>query len=918
MSIFSFHWITGLLLLLGWLTPAVSQGQTVTFSGMTMGEWMDPMGGPNLVTEIDNHGMEMAMFMHGETRLDLGNGEYLEAGVMNMIYFMGSMFSEVTPGATNYFKLGNLTMLNGTTFYDSEAENVTLRLFLSFEEEMEPVSVDIPLTLITTDNSSDRIASADIVQLPSVAPIIQAPDGNHYKLNLRWLSLDPTSAIVSGTRSVFIYEGSSAQVELRGALEWMPPPTIVNQPQGSNGDFGSPLQLAVSALNAATYQWYRGPSGDTSTPVVEGTSRTLTSPRSSAGPYWVRVSNPYGSIDSQAAVVTVNPVTLAAEPMTITGASLTLVVNGAVAPGATFEWYHRDIRVPDATGRQLIFNPLTPEQAGFYRAVATVGSASVSTELLPVSLVTVPEQFEEVNIGSTALLEVFSAGPAQTFQWLDRDLRPLPENAHFQGTLTQTLRINRVAATDDGLYFCRVSDGINTVVKQLELEVFGKPLVKLFSNGEWKVGKLVDAFIGTQIDGDNFSIVSVSGLPPGVTLNRTTGLLTGRPAKAGTYSVRMRGRNSYGLGSITVQHVVVQGLSGGRLGTFHGLVERDFIINNGLGGRFTMTTTINGGLTGVLTTGATSRPFIGSLLQFNSEIPGSDIARADVQLPATGGLPARTLSFLIGTDGVLTGGLRGGEAVAAVRAVRSPWTGTIRASNYAGVHLAALPLDPELEGDDAVPQGTGYLAATINLSGSVSATARLSDGTSSTISTIVCQDQSIPFHYLLYSGTGSAQGWASSNGQVINGDLTWAKLPQPENSSTRSYKAGFEPHRLGLLGGRRSSYTGNQLVLGLPDQPNNAWYSVSLMDGVGDLAQGFRITTARNAQMQTGSPLSLIIDRDLARFSGTINVDGRSGPVSGLFIEQLNAGLGYVIIPESTAADAPLLSRPVTIQAAAD
>ncbi|BAP56873.1 CHU large protein [Thioploca ingrica] len=53
------------------------------------------------------------------------------------------------------------------------------------------------------------------------------------------------------------------------------------------------------------YQWYQGQSGDTSTPV--GTSYIFTtSPLTTTTPYWVRISNPTGSVDSEMAKVIVD------------------------------------------------------------------------------------------------------------------------------------------------------------------------------------------------------------------------------------------------------------------------------------------------------------------------------------------------------------------------------------------------------------------------------------------------------------------------------------------------------------------------------------------------------------------------------------------------------------------------------------
>ncbi len=59
------------------------------------------------------------------------------------------------------------------------------------------------------------------------------------------------------------------------------------------------LSVSVSGVGPFTYQWYRGQSGDTSTPVNGGVSATLTVAQTTAAdPYWVRVSNGMAQADS--------------------------------------------------------------------------------------------------------------------------------------------------------------------------------------------------------------------------------------------------------------------------------------------------------------------------------------------------------------------------------------------------------------------------------------------------------------------------------------------------------------------------------------------------------------------------------------------------------------------------------------------
>ena len=69
------------------------------------------------------------------------------------------------------------------------------------------------------------------------------------------------------------------------------------------------LNVVATGVLPLTYQWYLGPSGTTTTPIAGATLGSYTTlALTSSATYWVRVSNPYGAVDSN--TVTVNIGTL--------------------------------------------------------------------------------------------------------------------------------------------------------------------------------------------------------------------------------------------------------------------------------------------------------------------------------------------------------------------------------------------------------------------------------------------------------------------------------------------------------------------------------------------------------------------------------------------------------------------------------
>ena len=256
----------------------------------------------------------------------------------------------------------------------------------------------------------------------------------------------------------------------------------------------------------------------------------------------------------------------------------------------------------------------------------------------------------------------------------------------------------------------------------------------------------------------------------------------------------------------------------------------------------------------------------------------------------------------------------------AFTAVRNIWTGNVKPSAYAGTYTAAMRLPAGLAGNASYPQGTGYFGGTIDMNGGVVISARLADNTVVTTSTILGPDQSIPLFLLLYGGTGSAQGWQTVSldprlGAIMDGSVSWLKLPQPVKSTTRSYKSGFALHDLTTVGGKLLALGAGQIELGLPNQVANA--VVTFAEGglsVSD-SESLRITTGNLAQFAKGSPVAMTIDKTQGKFSGTYASEAGSAPFYGIFVPRLGLGLGQIQLPQSRAATSSILSGSVTLGA---
>ncbi len=84
-------------------------------------------------------------------------------------------------------------------------------------------------------------------------------------------------------------------------------PSIAFQPANQEIESGSSASLSVAASgDDLSYQWYEGNSGDTTNAVAGATGSTFNSgPLTESKNYWVQISNPDGTVDSDTAVITI-------------------------------------------------------------------------------------------------------------------------------------------------------------------------------------------------------------------------------------------------------------------------------------------------------------------------------------------------------------------------------------------------------------------------------------------------------------------------------------------------------------------------------------------------------------------------------------------------------------------------------------
>ncbi len=523
-------------------------------------------------------------------------------------------------------------------------------------------------------------------------------------------------------------------------------------------------------------------------------------------------------------------------------ASFNVTATGSVPTAA--EWRRGQTIVSTTDDLQGLTIPSAGLADGGDYVVELSNPAGTATSE-PVALQVVDSQVQQISAfeGSTVTLTQNVAGPRGgiEFVWDFGNLR-LRNGLSVKGADTASLRLGPLQPGNSGTYVCSVSrPGSQIPGGAIALTVVPRPVVSGMGPFQWRTGAWVDMTVQASNAPTSFS---ATRLPKGLTLNRASGRITGRPevpVAAGSFSVTAT--NAAGASRAELVDYSVLSLPSASVGSFTGLVDRSTALSMPGG----QTSQGHGGfLSNVVLTEAGA--YSGSLL-----LEGKRYAfRGRVELAPGGHLEARaliargakvrdlTVMFRVDPErGELTGtvsdGLPGGSV--AFRGVRNPWLQASAAPlTLDGIYTASLQW-PEpnrsAAGDTGIPQGTGWLSFKVAANGSITWTARLADNSLVSGASSLGANGEIPIHRILYRlnplTAGSLQGWlqidpsasessvASPNPQPsLTGTLDWFKKPAPQGrQAVESFAAGFPVHPLETDGGRYQPPPVGTPVLGL-------------------------------------------------------------------------------------------------------
>ncbi len=330
------------------------------------------------------------------------------------------------------------------------------------------------------------------------------------------------------------------------------PPTLTCQPTNRTVVAGNSTTFRVCATGSGTLSYLWRQNGTALPPSTNGAPNTRVIPYTlpeHAGGYDVIVSNPWGAVTSEVALLTVttSPPEMTLQPTNTTasyGQTAYLSARAASAPPPFYQWFKDGALLPGKTNSMLILSPVTLADIGNYAAVAANLAGSVTSAVARLTVTVAAPVIESqpydqtVSLSSPSNVSFFvyaSGAPPPDHQWYHN-------GAALPGATNYYLYLETLSVADAGYYSVVVSNAAGAVTSRLAtLTVIVEPtVVSVYPpSQEVDMGSPPGAYFQASVYGANplaFQWLHNDQPIPGATdLYLTLGPIT--PADAGGYRI---------------------------------------------------------------------------------------------------------------------------------------------------------------------------------------------------------------------------------------------------------------------------------------------------------------------------------------------------------------------------------------------
>jgi len=360
----------------------------------------------------------------------------------------------------------------------------------------------------------------------------------------------------SGTNPSLVVTMNSSKV-IQANFGALPTVNITPQSLIVFGGSNAVLTANASGLPPLTYQWQNSLGAIAG--ATNATFSILNAQATNTENYSVIVSNPFGSVTSAVATVTVVfPPSISLQPLgniVPAGTSVALGVSAAGTAPLNYQWFDSLGAIPGTTNASLIFNPAQTNNWDYY--FVTVSNAygmvtSTSATLIvyaPVNIIT-PPMSQVVPYGALVSFGVTASGfPAPTaYQWTFN-------GTNLPGATASALTITNISLAKLGYYGVAVGNGYSATNSSLATLSMSPSLTSPFGGVTVNWGQNTVLSVGAVGSGTLSYQWYLNGAPVVGATNATLSFTGIQFTNGGLYSVVVS--SAYGVVTNMAAQVIV-------------------------------------------------------------------------------------------------------------------------------------------------------------------------------------------------------------------------------------------------------------------------------------------------------------------------------------------------------------------------